>query len=171
MGEAGRCFVLGLLDFVQFDPQVVEGCVRDQPCENSAFAGKRFAYFSPVPRCNVSQNTSEVITLHWRRFRYRNLMGLIALDVLHVTVVVAVRESAYKGEERPRRPWCSAAGSARPRLRRGLAAPSAPHRRRGLRPAAPSSGPAAARRALCVHLVFLCSLTEVLPKSQSRFRR
>ena len=39
MGEAARCFVLGLLDFVQFDPQVVEGCVRDQPCENSAFAG------------------------------------------------------------------------------------------------------------------------------------
>ena len=121
------------------------GCVRDQPCENSAFAGKRFAYLSPVPRCNVSQNTSEVITLHWRRFRYRNLMGLIALDVLHVTVVVAVRESAYKGEERPRRPWCSAAGSARPRLRLGLASPSAPHRRRGLRPAAPCSGPAAAR--------------------------
>ena len=77
----------------------------------------------------------------------------IRLDVLYVAVVVAVLKSAYKGEKRPRRQWCSAR-SARPRLRLGLASPSAPHRRRGLRPAAPSSGPAAARRALCVHLVF-----------------
>ena len=69
----------------------------------------------------------------------------IRLDVLYVAVVVAVLKSAYKGEKRPRRQWCSAR-SARPRLRLGLASLA----RTGAAAYGRGAGAGAARRALCV---------------------